>query len=69
MSLPNLTTLIPNCNQNSPIMSHFFVYHLFLNKEITLDSFNFLGKIPRVIAKFTNVESTKVSTEEESLIK
>ena len=41
----------------------------FLNKGITLDSFHFSGKIPRVIAKFINVESTGLSTEEESLIK
>ena len=41
----------------------------FLNKEITLDNFNFLEKMPKVIAKFTNVKSTGVSTKEESLIK
>ena len=41
----------------------------FLNKEITLDSFHFSRKIPRVIAEFINVESTGLSTEEESLIK
>ena len=47
----------------------FIKFITFLNKEITLNSFNFLGKIPIVITEFTDVETTGLSTEEKSLIK